>query len=148
MNMAKNRTQTTTTKLTVHGLLGSISYWGTTARFVFVSILIGFAFILNLSGSSVSQYIDTEIIFLILGLGSLLMLDLGYVVAARALPLKKMIDRWVIMMSDLLLAAFFVIPSIVIISVDGNKLRIVGFVSALLVIALRALVGLLFAKRR
>ena len=135
-------------KLTVHGLLGSISYWGTTARFILVSILIVFAFVVNLARDSSASFIDSEIMFLIFGLGTLLLLDLGYVVAARNLPLSKVLDRWVVMMSDLALAAFFVVPSLVQISADGNKVRVVSLIVALLIISVRVLVGLLFAKRK
>lgn len=146
--MTKKITRKEKPKLTVHGLLGAISYWGTTARFMLVGVLIVFAFLLNLTGDSTSQYIDTEIIFLIFGLGTLLMLDLGYVVAARALTLNKVVDRWTVMLGDLALAAFFVVPSLVQIGTGGNKLRIIGLIAALFVLAIRILVGLLFAKRK
>lgn len=136
------------TKLTVHGLLGSLSYWGTTARFMLVGVLIVFAFLLNLVGDNTSQYIDSEILFLIFGLSTLLLLDLGYVVAARALLLNKTADRWAVMLSDLALAAFFVVPSFVQIGSAGNRLRIVGLVAALFILSIRILVGLLFAKRK
>lgn len=135
-------------KLTAHGLLGSLSYWGTTARFLLVSVLIVFAFLLNLSGGNSARYIDTEIIFLIYGLATLLILDLGYTTAARALPLSKVIDRWVVMIGDLGLAAFFVIPSLIQLGTDTNRLRIVSLVAALLLVSVRILIGLLFAKRK
>ncbi len=144
----KKSKKNTPSHLTVHGLLGSLSYWGTTARFMLVGVLIVFAFLLNLSGDSASQYIDTEIIFLIFGLGTLLMLDLGYVVAARALTLNKIVDRWAVMLGDLVLAAFFVVPSLVQIGASGNKLRVIGLIAALFVLAIRILVGLLFARRK
>ncbi len=137
-----------TTKLTAHGLLGALSYWGTSARFLLVSVLIVFAFLLNLSGDAAVSYIDTEIILLIYGLATLLILDLGYVTTARALPLNKVADRWVVMLSDLALAAFFVAPSLVMMSTDANKLRVVSLIGALLVVSIRILFGLLFAKRK
>lgn len=146
--MVKKSTSKEKTRLTAHGLLGALSYWGTAARFLFVGLFIGFAFVVNLSGSGDTAYIDQEILFLIYGLATLLLLDLGYVTAARALPLHKVMDRWVVMMSDLLLAAVFVVPSLIIISADGNKIRVISLLAALLVVSLRILVGLLFAKRK
>lgn len=146
--MTEKKLKKHTGKLTAHGLLGSLSYWGTSARFVLVGILIGFAFSLNLLGDSSITYINTEIYFLIFGLATLLLLDLGYVTAARALPLNKRVDRWVVMMSDLALVAFFVVPSLVQISADGNVVRAMSLVGALLVVSLRMLVGLLFAERK
>lgn len=113
-----------------------------------VSVLIVFAFLANLSGDSTSSYIDTEIIFLVFGLATLILLDGGYVTAARALPLSPVIDRWVVMMSDLALAALFVVPSLIIIGSDGNKIRVISLIGALLVMSIRMLVGLLFAKRK
>ncbi len=146
----KNKTnvKNDTPKLTVHGLLGSLSYWGTTARFILVSIFIIFAFVVNLARDSSAAFIESEVMFLIFGLATLLILDLGYVVAARNLPLSKVLDRWVVMMSDLALAAFFVVPSLVVIGVDGNKVRVISLIAALLVVSVRALVGLLYAKRK
>ena len=146
--MATKKVKKETSKLTVHGLLGSISYWGTFARFILVGTLIAFAFLLNLGGDSTAAYIDTEILFLIYGFTTLLILDLGYVTAARALPLSKVVDRWVLMMSDVVLAAFFLVPSIVQIGTSGNRVRLVSLIAALLVVSVRILVGLLFAKRK
>lgn len=136
-------------KLTVHGLLGSLSYWGTTARFMLVSVFIVFAFILNLTGDNSASYIDSEIMFFIVGLTTLLALDLGYTVAARGLPLNRKADRWAVMISDSVLAGFFVAPSMLhYIGGNGDKVRIAAILLALLVVALRVLVGLLFTKRK
>jgi hypothetical protein len=146
--MTDKKPKKDTQKLTAHGLLGAVSYWGTAARFLLVGTLIVFAFILNLSGDSTATYIDTEILFLIYGLATLVMLDLGYVTAARALPLSKVFDRWVVMMSDVVLAAFFLVPSIIQTTADGNKVRVVSLIAALLVVAVRILIGLLFSKRK
>lgn len=146
--MTDAKAKKVTTKLTVHGLLGSISYWGTFARFLLVGTLIVFAFFLNLSGDSTTSYVDTEALFLIYGLSTLLLLDLGYVTAARGLPLSKVADRWTVMLADVALAAFFVVPSIVQIGTDGNRVRVISLIAALLVVSLRILLGLLFAKRK
>lgn len=146
--MTEKKQNKTTTKLTAHGLLGSVSYWGTAARFLLVSVIIVFAFFMNLSGDSSTNYVDTEILFLVFGLATLVLLDGGYVTAARALPLSPVIDRWVVMMSDLALAAFFVVPSLIIMGSSGNKIRVISFIGALLVMSIRMLVGLLFAKRK
>lgn len=146
--MAKKTIVSKKQKLTAHGLLGSLSYWGSAARFLLVGILIVFAFLINLSGDSSAQYVDTEIMFLIFGLGTLLLLDLGYVTAARALPLNRQGDRWMLMLSDLGIGAFFILPSLIQLNVDGNKLRAISLLAVLFLLTLRSLVGLLFAKRK
>lgn len=136
-------------KLTVHGLLGSLSYWGTTARFLFVSVFIVFAFVVNLAGDSTPSYVDSEIMFFIVGLTTLLALDLGYVVAARGLPLNRRTDRWAVMIADLVLAGFFVAPSILHqVGPNGDKVRLAAILLALLLVSLRVLMGLLFTKRK
>lgn len=146
--MVQKKIATKKAPLTVHGLLGSLSYWGTTARVLVVGVLILAAFALNLTMATDAISFDAEVIFLIFGLGTLLMLDLGYVVAARTLPLNAIADRWIVMMSDLALAAFFIVPSLIQVQVTSNKLRIVGLVLALLILAIRVLLGLLFSKRK
>lgn len=148
MLMTENKQKKTTPKLTVHGLLGALSYWGTAARFLLVSVIIVFAFLLNISGGSSTSYIDTEIILLVYGLATLVILDGGYVTAARALPLSPVVDRWVVMMSDLALAALFVAPSLIISGADGNRIRVVSLLGVLLVVSMRLLLGLLFSKRK
>ena len=135
-------------KLTAFGLLGSISYWGTAARLMFVGVFIAFAFLLNLTGDSSAQYIDSEIMFLIFGLTTLMVFDLGYVVAARNLPLNDMADRWMLMMGDLFISAFFVVPSLFQLSSDANMLRVVSLLVALFLVSVRILVGFLFSKRK
>lgn len=148
--MVKQSTKTTArTKqpLTVHGLLGSLSYWGTAARMVLIAVLLACAYGLNISVETEWQAIDFETILLIYGLGTIIVLDTGYVMTARALKLHPVIDRWVVMMADLLIAAFFVVPSFLYVAAS-SKLRILSLLIALLVVSIRILVGLLFAKRK
>ncbi len=137
-------------RLTVLGLLSSISYWGTTARVLLASVMIWFAYVLNLShvGTADARTFDSETIYLIFGLTTLVIADLGYMVAARALPINKNVDRLVLIFGDLLLAGFLIAPSLIIMTVQANQLRLVAFVAALLIVSLRILLGLLYGKRR
>ncbi len=134
--------------LTAHGLLGALSYWGTAARLVLVSTLVIFAYALNISYDSSWQFVDSETLFLIYGLATILVLDAGYVMAARMEPVNEVLDRWVVMLSDLVVASFFVIPSLFYVSSNSNILRVMSLFVALLILAVRILVGLLFAKRK
>lgn len=135
-------------RLTAHGLLGSLSYWGTAARMVLVVVLLGIAYGLNISVQTDWQAVDAETVLLIYGLGTIVMLDAGYVMAARSLKLHPVVDRWVVTMSDLLIAAVFVAPSFFYVGIYGTQLRLLSFIVALLVVSIRILVGLLFAKRK
>lgn len=150
-NNQSKKTKNTSVKparLTAHGLLGSLSYWGSAARLLLTGILVGFAFLLNISGGLEASRFDLEIIFLLYGVGVLFVLDVGYVMTARALPLNKVFDRWVVMMSDLLVASFFVIPSLVVTSMHAARMRVLCLVAVLLLLSLRILLGLVLSTRK
>lgn len=134
--------------LTVHGLLGSLSYWGTAARMVLMTVLLGCAYLLNISVQTTWQAVDLETMMLIYGLGTIVVLDAGYVMAARALKLNAVFDRWVVMMSGLLIAAFFVIPSLFFVDVNALRLRVLSLVFTLLIVSIRILLGFILAKRK
>lgn len=134
--------------LTVHGLLGSLSYWGTAARMVLMAVLLGCAYLLNISVQTTWQAVDLETMMLIYGLGTIVVLDAGYVMAARALKLNAVFDRWVVMMSGLLIAAFFVIPSLFFVDVNALRLRVLSLIFALLIVSIRILLGFILAKRK
>ncbi len=146
--LKKTDSQKNEKHLTAHGLLGSLSYWGTAARFVLVTVLLASAYLLNVSFVTDWRAVDIETILLIYGLGTIIVLDAGYVMAARALKLHPVFDRWVVMMSDLLIAAFFVIPSFFLVGNYSMQLRVLSLIVALLIVSIRILVGLLFAKRK
>lgn len=145
MSMVKKKSKTT--KLTARELLGALSYWGTFTRFLLVSVLVGFAFILNIFGGSSGAHVDIEVYFLIYGLATLLIFDLGYVTASRALSFGGSVDRWVVYVGDALLAVLFVAPSLI--SIHGSvRLRAISFIAVLFVLSVRILLGLLFAKKK
>lgn len=134
--------------LTMHRLLGALSYWGTAARMVLMAVLLGCAYLLNISVQTTWQAVDIETMLLIYGLGTIIVLDAGYVMAARALKLNAVFDRWVVMVSDLLIAAFFVVPSLFLVDVHATKLRILSLIFALLIVSIRILLGFVLAKRK
>lgn len=145
----KNVKTSEKSSLTVHGLLGSLSYWGTMARMVLVSVFVVFAYILNISmGSPDWRYIDGETLFMIYGLATLVVLDAGYVMAARSLVLDKVFDRWFVLLADLFIAGFFVVPSLMPLGAYSNRVRIMSLIVVLLVLSVRILIGLLYAKRK
>jgi hypothetical protein len=147
-NIAKTQQTKETTQLTAHGLLGSLSYWGTTARVLLVSVLLVVAYSLNISVQTDWQSIDVETALLIYGLGTIVLLDAGYVIAARSLKLHAVVDRWVVLLSDILIATVFVTPSFFYSGVFSTRLRVLSVIVALLIVSIRILVGLLFAKRK
>lgn len=146
----KNKKKTATKQpLTAHGLLGSLSYWGTAARMVLVGLFVVFAYLVNVSvGTGGSQYVDGETMIMIYGLTTLIILDAGYVMVARSLTLNSRVDRWLLLLADLAVASFFVIPSFVDLGNYSTRMRLVSLIVVLLILAVRSLLGLLYTKRK
>ena len=134
--------------LLLHTLLGELSYWGTSVRI----LLIGFVlFVANLV--TVLNTVDTVSITsygaqFIYVMGSLLLLDAGYVTIARALPIStEMVDRVLFLgfVAALgfvvVLPHFAVVPQSIMVSVKWV------FIVTLFVLALRLVLGLFFGGR-
>lgn len=148
--MAKTTKKSKTSKnqLTLHGLVGSLSYWGSAARLMLVGMLVLIAFALNVTVISSSDFVNQEVLVLLYSLGILFVMDSAYVMIARSAPLNDRADRWVIMLADLLIASFFVIPSFFYVGdVYSTTLRIISPVIMLMILSVRVLLGLLFSKR-
>lgn len=136
--------------LTLHGLLGALSYWGTTARFLLVSMLVLIAFVLNISFIDVSSpyYVVSETQVLVYALAILMLTDLLYVMVARSKPLDPKLDRWVVIIADIVIASCFIVPSFVsVAAVHSTGMRVLSPVVALLVVGIRILLGLLYSKK-
>lgn len=146
----KKTTKSSTKKphLTVHGLLGAISYWGSTARLIILTVLVLFAFFLNVSIATTAAHFDSEIIYLIYALATVFILDVGYVMAARALPLSPVFDRWVVSISGLIVAGFFVIPSLITVSTYSLRMKALCILVVLLIISVRILLGLVLSTKK
>ena len=134
--------------LLLHTLLGELSYWGTSVRI----LLIGFVlFVANLV--TVLNTVDTVSITsygaqFIYVMGSLLLLDAGYVTIARALPIStETVDKVLFLgfMAALgfvvVLPHFAVVPQSIMVSVKWV------FIVTLFVLALRLVLGLFFGGR-
>lgn len=134
-------------ELTLHGLLGSLSYWGSMARLLLVGILVMVAFFLNITAIDSSSFVYHEVLVLLYSFALLLVLDTGYVMTARGLPLRPRVDRWILLGADLVVASFFVIPSFFYVSDSyGMTLRIISPAIVLAILTIRLLVGLLFKR--
>lgn len=143
--MAKKKTS-----LTLHGLLVALSYWGTATRLflaAFVSVVVFMIALSETNGSA--SAVSAEAIILIYVLGSILVLDAGYVIAARALPLKRFLDITSLAVADLAILCFYVIPKVTV-TTTAPLVNPVGIVLlfAVLVLALRLLTGFLFSTKR
>lgn len=134
--------------LLLHNLISAFSYWGTTVRGLLVGFMLLIGIVLNAiestSTPSLSQY-AIQFIYLI---GSLLVLDAGYVTIARALPIStETIDRVLFLLFFAALALviimpyFMTVPTTVFVSIKWVLLV------AMFVLALRLVLGFFFGHR-
>ncbi|HEX8390254.1 MAG TPA: hypothetical protein VF597_02450 [Candidatus Saccharimonadales bacterium] len=136
--------------LTLHELLGAMSFWGTATRSMLFGFVALMAFIVGLSEQYDGFSPDAEFMLLIYAAGSFLVLDFGYVMVARAFGSHKIPDLLVLLMTEIVLAGLYVIPKLLIapdLTVAVNPLVYALFIS-LGVLAGRMLIGLLFASQR
>lgn len=146
--MVKKKTKTSS--LTLHALLGALSYWGTATRFLLIAFVSVVVFLIALSETNgTASAVSGEAIVLIYALSSMLLLDTGYVMAARVLPLRRVLDTLSLVVADLTILLFYTIPKVTVATSSSlvNPVSIV-LLFAVLVLALRLLSGFLFSTKR
>ena len=136
--------------LTLHHLLGAISFWGTATRAILFGFIAFVVFGIALSESTTAATADTEVMVLIYVLMSFVLLDFGYVMVARSYPIQKALDVLALVTADIFLALLYVIPKIVVnpssrLTVD--PLTYIVFVP-IVVLSLRMLLGFLIGGKR
>jgi len=147
--MAKKNTKKSS--LTLHSLLVALSYWGTATRLflaTFVSLVVFLIALSETDGSASS--VSAEIMILIYALGSVFLLDAGYVMVAKALPLRRVLDVMGLVAAVLTILSFYAIPKVTVTTSAVALVNPVGIVLlfAILVLALRLLTGFLFSTKR
>lgn len=135
--------------LTLHQLLSSLSFWGTATRGMLFGFLAIMTFLIALSEVSTSLAADNQFMILVYVLASFLLLDIGYVMIARAYRVASRLDVTALAVAEALMALVYIVPKVVVnasTTVTIDPLTYVIFVP-LVVLALRLLVGLLIGKR-
>lgn len=148
MRMTKKPSKKTP-PLTLHALIGALSFWGTAVRAMLFAFLAAAIFIVALSEATTDAAVDGEILVLIYVLASFLLLDFGYVMIARAYALQRALDLLVLFVADVVLALLYIAPKLVVssdITVRTNPLLFVVFIP-IIVLSVRMLVGMLFGRR-
>lgn len=141
--------KTSTSSLTLHGLLAAISFWGTAVRTLLFAFLAVTVFLVALSEAGSASAFDSEVMVLIYVVGSFLLLDFGYVTVARAYKLLPGLDVLVLAVAELLVAALYIAPRLVVnpeVTLRTDPLLFVIFVP-LVVLSMRTLIGMLFGSR-
>lgn len=138
-------TNAKTSRLTLHKLLGAVSFWGSSVRLLLLAFLVAIIFGLRLT------YLDTTLTWeaqvVIYVLGSFALLDIGYVMLARAFPLDRQFDLLSLFLLEALLFAAYILPNITNVPSLGWLSNWILLV-VLLALAIRGLIGLLFARKK
>lgn len=135
--------------ITLHYLLASLSLWGTTARSLLFSFVAFMVLLISLTESVTATAFDNQLLVFIYVIGCFFLLDLGYVLVARAYQLRHRLDWLVLVTAEVILGLLYIVPKIVVsprVSLQVDPLVYALFIP-LLVIAMRVLVGILFGKK-
>ena len=137
-------------KLTLHELIGALSYWGTAARVMLGSVVMGVAYLMNVTFDRTPAFFETETMLLIFGLGALFVFDFCYVMVARAKNIRRpTTDRITVMLVDMLITILYLIPSLAVVTTGaalGFRYALAGIV--LLGLSIRILIGFLYSTRK
>lgn len=132
-------------RLTLHQLLGALSFWGSATRLLLIAFLAIVIFVLRITNLDTTLVWESQVLIYVLG--SFALLDIGYVMLARAFPLKKTVDFFCLAALEILMAATYILPHIMNVrglSWFSNWLLLI----ALLALAVRGLLGLLFTTKK
>lgn len=140
MTTKKSKSRSTP-RLTLHNLIVALSFWGSSVRLLLVAFLVAALFILRLFYLETTVVWESQVAIYIVG--SFALLDIGYVLLARALPLKQRSDAVCLLVLETVLAATYVLPNIVYAPGLGWFANWT-FLIVLLVLSVRGLLGLLF----
>ena len=141
--MAKKATKQP--RLTLHQLLGAMSFWGSATRLLLLAFLVLVIFALRITNLDTTLTWEAQVVIYVLG--SFALLDVGYVMLARAFPLKKRVDIFCLLVLEILMAATYILPHLV-------SVRALGWFSnwfiliVLLALGVRGLLGLLFSTKK
>lgn len=146
----KNRKPSPKPSLTLHHLLGALSFWGTATRallFGFVALMV---FAISLTEMTNASGVDGQTMILIYVFLSFVLLDFGYVMIARTYPMQRAFDMLALLSADIFLSLLYIVPSLVVnpgARVVVSPLTYVIFVP-LVVLCIRMLLGFLFGGKR
>ncbi len=144
--IVKSRMKESSPRLSLHGLLGALSYWGSAVRVMLFGFVYACAQYLGYASSVVSleqalqQWIYIVAVFVVF--------DLGYVTIARALPIgKELVDRGLFLVMALVYASVFLLPWFIHVSADWSVSTAWVLLAPLLVLSGRIMMGFLFGHR-
>lgn len=139
------KTSTQQPRLTLHQLLGAVSFWGSATRLLLVAFMVAVIFVLKLN------YLETtltwEVRVFIYIFGTIALLDIGYVIVARSLPLRRRLDLGVLLACESFLTLTYLLPNLIYVPTLARLSNWIIFI-VLLTLGVRALLGILFTTSK
>lgn len=131
--------------LLLHNIIGALSYWGTTTRLLLVGFVLSILVLAHIiEASSASLTVDFARSFFLI-MGSLLLLDAGYVTIAKAKPLAHAaLDKLFLWSTITVLSVVAIAPYIVEVKASVYQDIAVWLIAVILfVLALRLVMGMI-----
>lgn len=141
--MAKKTTKQP--RLTLHQLLAALSFWGSATRLLLITFFVMVIFALRITNLDTTITWESQVVIYVLG--SFALLDIGYVMLARAFPLKKRLDVFCLLSLEVLLAATYILPHLISVGALSWFSNWLVFI-AVLALAVRGLLGILFTTKK
>lgn len=150
--MTRTSTRKSSRVLTLHHLIVELSYWGSSVRLLLLGFLAALIMVIRISeleslGMSLGAAVTSAAGVFIYAVGSFLILEIGYLLIARAYRLVRGLDRLIFFGVESVLAIIYFLPYFAMVP---NWLTIVSryfFVAVLLILGMRLLIGLLYGKK-
>ena len=139
--------------LTLHNLIGAISFWGSATRVSIIGCIALAVFAIQVLDSQTapatmsllsSILLETEVLLYVVV--SFFVLDIGYVIVAREHKLSLVKDKVGLIGSELVLATAYFLPYFAIVSTRFTYLTRFVFIAVLLILSLRIVIGVLYGR--
>jgi hypothetical protein len=156
MKAKKTPSSTASHPLALHTLITALSFWGSSVRLFlvgFLAVLFGTARFIDAVANGAMAHIvfANEVYALVYIVGLYFVLDACYVIISRAYPVHKIIDQFVLLFAEAIIAILYFLPHIAEVSYSSTRFVIIAPMVVLFLLVLRALLGMLStvdAKRK
>jgi hypothetical protein len=138
--------------LLLHNLIVALSYWGSATRVLLISFLALAIITLRILEAQTSTSVPftesllTEGQLFVYTIGSFLILDIGYVIIARAYGFAKLYDIIALLALETILAVAYFLPYLAVVSEKFASVTQWIFLAVLFILSVRLLVGILYGK--
>ncbi|MBC7746594.1 hypothetical protein H7Y40_01275 [Pedobacter sp.] len=149
----KKKKHTKSVHLTLHNLIGAVSYWGAATRISvigFIALAVFLIQVLEQQASPTNMSLLSAVLIegqmLVYVVVSFFLLDVGYVTIARKYRFAPMQDKVLLISSEFFLGLMYFLPYFAIVSDRFTHVTRFVFVAVLLVLSMRIVLGMLYGK--